>query len=324
MQNISDVHPRLQKKVAQLIELCKKNGITIGITECFRTVQEQNALYAQGRTTPGHIVTNASGTSYRSMHQWGVAFDFCLRMDVDKDGSISDDAFNDSTGLFEKVGALGKTLGLEWGGDWTSIKDRPHFQLPDWGSTATKLINTYGTPDKFRATWPQTDATVTIPKTTSTSTTYSTTSTYATVTATSGVNFRSTPGGAKMFAIANGKRVSVIKKGSEWTRVSYEGKKGYVATKYLTFSSVEKSAAKNGKIDGAKSFSKSYKHTYKTVSNLNLRTGAGTNKNIILTIPKGSSVKCYGYYTSASGVIWLLVAYGKYTGFVSIKYLSQR
>ena len=153
MRNVSQLHPELQKKVVKLQKECLKAGIKIKIGECFRTVAEQNALYAKGRTVPGSIVTNAKGNSYSSMHQWGVAFDFFLDMDVDKDGKTSDDAFNNATKMFNKVGAIGKKLGLEWGGDWKSIKDLPHFQLPDWGSTASQLKNKYGTPEKFKETW---------------------------------------------------------------------------------------------------------------------------------------------------------------------------
>ena len=153
MRNVSQLHPDLQKKVIKLQEECKKQGIIIGIGECFRTVAEQDALYAKGRTKPGNKVTNAQGKTYSSMHQWGVAFDFYLKMDVDKDGKISDDAFNNATKLFNKVGAIGKKLGLEWGGDWKSPVDLPHFQLPNWGSTASKLKSAYGIPDKFMATW---------------------------------------------------------------------------------------------------------------------------------------------------------------------------
>lgn len=152
-RNITDLHPRLQAKIAELKEKCSAQGIEIGISECLRTVAEQDALYAKGRTEVGSIVTNCKGYSYSSMHQWGVAFDFYLKVDVDGDGEIADDAFNNSTGLFEKVGAIGQSIGLEWGGSWKSLKDRPHFQLPDWGSTASKLKSTYGTPDKFFATW---------------------------------------------------------------------------------------------------------------------------------------------------------------------------
>lgn len=154
MRNVSQLHPKLKKKAVKLQKECLKAGIKIKIGECVRTVAEQNALYAKGRNgVPGPIVTKAKGTDYKSMHQWYIAFDVFLVMDVDRDGSVKDDAFNNATGLFNKVGAIGKKLGLEWGGDWKSIKDLPHFQLPDWGSTATQLKKKYGTPEKFKETW---------------------------------------------------------------------------------------------------------------------------------------------------------------------------
>ena len=153
MRDIKALHPELQKKYAQLIKLCAKKGITIGVAECLRTKAEQDALYAKGRTAPGKIVTNAKGSSYSSMHQWGVAFDFYLKTDIDGDGQISDDAYNNAKKTFNQVGALAKSIGLEWGGDWKSIKDLPHIQLKDWGSTASKLKAKYGTPEKFMETW---------------------------------------------------------------------------------------------------------------------------------------------------------------------------
>lgn len=156
MRDVKALHPDLQKKIAELQKLCKKNGITIGIAECLRTKAEQDALYAKGRSKPGAKVTNAKGTSYSSMHQWGVAFDFYLIMDIDGDGKTSDDAYNNAKKTFNKVGALGKQVGLEWGGDWKSIKDLPHLQLKDWGSTTAKLKAKYGTPEKFMKTWPGT------------------------------------------------------------------------------------------------------------------------------------------------------------------------
>lgn len=149
MRDTKALHPELQIKIALLQSECKKHGIIIGIGECLRTKAEQDDLYAKGRTKPGKIVTNAKGNTYSSMHQWGVAADIYLKMDVDGDGSTADDAFNNSTGLFNKVGQIGQGIGLEWGGAWKSIKDLPHFQLPNWGSTPAKLKATYGTPAKF-------------------------------------------------------------------------------------------------------------------------------------------------------------------------------
>lgn len=152
-RDITKLHPRLQQKAAELIELCKKNGISIKISECYRTVEEQNELYAKGRTAPGSIVTNAKGTSYSSQHQWGIAFDFYLDMDIDGDGKKSDDAFNNKKSTFNKVGKLAKSIGLGWGGDWTSPVDLPHVYLPDWGKTTGELKKKYGTPSSFKKTW---------------------------------------------------------------------------------------------------------------------------------------------------------------------------
>lgn len=146
MRDISQLHPVLQEKLRQVEKACGERGLPIGIGECIRTVEEQNELYAQGRTKPGQIVTNAKGTSYSSMHQWGVAFDFYR-----KDGK---GAYEDGDGFFGKVGAIGKEFGLEWGGDWKSITDKPHFQLPDWGSTPKELKKQYKTPQAFMQTWP--------------------------------------------------------------------------------------------------------------------------------------------------------------------------
>ena len=76
MRDITLCHPRLQALTAQLVDKCVGAGLPIKIGESFRSVAEQDALYAQGRTQPGSIVTNARGSSYSSQHQWGIAADF--------------------------------------------------------------------------------------------------------------------------------------------------------------------------------------------------------------------------------------------------------
>ena len=146
-RDITMCHPQLQLLAKKLITECKKQGLIVKLGECFRSVAEQDALYAQGRTTKGSIVTNARGTSYSSMHQWGVAFDV-----IRNDGK---GAYNDSDNWFSKEAKIGKSLGLEWGGDWTSPIDKPHFQLPQWGSTPTKLKKLYGNVNNFKKTWNQ-------------------------------------------------------------------------------------------------------------------------------------------------------------------------
>lgn len=143
-RDITQLHPTLQTKIAQLKTLCEQNDLELGIGECFRTVEEQEALYAQGRTTPGNIVSNARGTSYSSQHQWGIAFDFFKNV---KGQEYSDNTF------FTKVANLAKSIGLAWGGDWSGFIDKPHLYLPDYGSTTAILKSRYGTFEDFKATW---------------------------------------------------------------------------------------------------------------------------------------------------------------------------
>lgn len=342
MRDINQLHPRARELALKLQATCASQGIIIAIGECFRSVAEQDALYAQGRTKPGPKVTNCSGSTYSSMHQWGVAFDFYLKMDVDGDGSVSDDAFNDATGLFERVGAIGQSLGLEWGGSWTSIKDRPHFQLPDWGSTATRLKSTYGNFDNFKRTWGGSSSNSSTSNSVPAASPAPANPAYGigTITASSGVNVRSAPDSSnpanKIGAIPNGKTVKIIKLnasnsgGLTWAQISYGNITGYVAQKYINITKYPKDTTKGttsyskSAVDSAASENPALAGTYKTTANLNLRTGAGTKKDIILTIPKGGSVQNYGFYTTCGGTQWLLVAYGKYEGFVSTGYLKKK
>ena len=67
MRDITRLHPELQMKIRELMSLCEENNLKIGISECLRTAEEQNELYAKGRTKPGRIVTNANGSEYLSM-----------------------------------------------------------------------------------------------------------------------------------------------------------------------------------------------------------------------------------------------------------------
>jgi len=147
MRDITLCHPRLQELAKKLVEECNQQGLKIKIGETLRTKAEQDALYAQGRTKPGSIVTNAPGKSYSSYHQWGTAFDFFRN-----DGK---GAYYDNDGFFAKVGQIGVSIGLEWGGNWKSIQDRPHFQLPDWGSSTSGIKKLFRTPEEFMKTWVQ-------------------------------------------------------------------------------------------------------------------------------------------------------------------------
>lgn len=115
---MSDLHPILETKLNRLVQKMAESGWVVAVQSGYRSIEAQNKLYAQGRTKPGKRVTNAKGG--RSYHNFGIAADVVFKVN----GKWSwDDKLP-----WNKLGEEGKALGLEWGGDWKSIKDRPHFQ----------------------------------------------------------------------------------------------------------------------------------------------------------------------------------------------------
>ena len=151
--DMSLLHPRFAEKLQELEAQCSVRGLVLGFSTGYRSAAEQDALYAQGRTAPGSIVTNARG-GY-SQHNWGIAADFFQNIV----GHAYDEWF------FDTVGPMAEALGLGWGGRWTDFVDRPHLYLPDWGDMPTALINAYGLHgyDVFRATWGSSSGTPSVP-----------------------------------------------------------------------------------------------------------------------------------------------------------------
>jgi peptidoglycan L-alanyl-D-glutamate endopeptidase CwlK len=149
MRDIKLLHHKLKAKCLQLISLSKQNGIDIMITQTLRNQQEQNDLYAQGRTKPGKIVTKCKHP--QSPHCWGLAFDFAVM----KNGQV---VWTDAA-AYQKVGQLAKSLGLFWGGDFKTFVDMPHIEDPEFviGQSVNNLLKKYRTPEKFMATWKDKD-----------------------------------------------------------------------------------------------------------------------------------------------------------------------
>lgn len=112
--------------------------------------------------------------------------------------------------------------------------------------------------------------------------------------------------------------------------LSVNGKymRGYAIPKYDAEPSTVTPTTTMKAKDAAKSYLKSLSGTYKvTASALNVRNGAGITKKKMVAIPKGTTVKCYGYYTSVLGTKWLYIQFTyknvTYTGFASSKYLKK-
>ena len=128
---IATLLPEVRPYARALVHRAESMAITIKVISGLRTYAEQNALYAKGRTKPGAVVTNARG-GY-SNHNFGIAFDI---------GVFRGTTYIPESSQYKAIGAIGTGLGLDWGGNWTSIKDEPHFQLrPSWaGGTEREML----------------------------------------------------------------------------------------------------------------------------------------------------------------------------------------
>lgn len=150
MRDLNLLHPEVKAKAEQLVQLAKdKLGLRIIITQTLRSAEEQASYYAQGRVALAEVnrirktaglgpiteaenkkkVTNAK-TSADSFHGYGLAFDFAVTDASGKTiGWNGSDWNTNKVDDWTEIGKLGQSIGLEWGGDWKTLKDIPHFQF---------------------------------------------------------------------------------------------------------------------------------------------------------------------------------------------------
>lgn len=129
-RDLKDLHPHVRLLALDFIEQCRKENIDVLIYCTYRSNQEQDDLYAQGRTKPGKIVTYARGGQSRHNHTLkdrpaSLAFD-CVPLRGGK--PVWGRTLPEDLKLWQKVGKIGKSVGLKWAGDWTRFKEFPHFE----------------------------------------------------------------------------------------------------------------------------------------------------------------------------------------------------
>lgn len=128
--NDKNLDKDVASKTREVIKEMYKAGVFVGVSAGYRSNAEQDELYKQGRTKAGAIVTNAKGGE--SNHNFGVAVDL---FQYSKDGT---EAIFENDSAFQKIVKAMKKKGFDWGGDWRSFKDTPHFQLYDAVSGESK------------------------------------------------------------------------------------------------------------------------------------------------------------------------------------------
>lgn len=127
---LNGVHPDLVKVMHEAI---KDTPVDFTITDGVRTLSQQRALYAKGRTTAGSVVTNADGVTNKSNHQvkaggYGYAVDLYPYVNGEVDYNDSGDNLRV---IAAHIKAVAKCMSVKigWGGDWQGSWDKPHFEL---------------------------------------------------------------------------------------------------------------------------------------------------------------------------------------------------
>ena len=128
-RSLDDLIIPAKERVEHFLSLCKDSGIDLLVTSTYRDNESQQALYEQGRTTAGKVVTNAKAGD--SWHNWRCAVDVVPMVNGKPD-------WDGSHPIWVKVGELGQQAGLEWAGEWRTFKELAHFQYTG-GLTLTDL-----------------------------------------------------------------------------------------------------------------------------------------------------------------------------------------
>ncbi len=119
-KHIASLSIRAQREARLFMHRALGHGISVKIISGTRTYEEQDKLYRQGRYgNPGKVVTNARGG--RSNHNFGIAWDIGI---FRENGSYSTDSKD-----YNNLAVYAKSDALEWGGDWQSFVDPPHYQV---------------------------------------------------------------------------------------------------------------------------------------------------------------------------------------------------
>ena len=108
----------------EFLNLCHANKFNVQVTSGSRTVDEQDNLYALGRTKAGRIITNAKGG--QSAHNYGIAMDVVV---INRLGECDwrFETYEMIAKLAQENGLMEK--GLFWAGEWKTFKEAVHFDL---------------------------------------------------------------------------------------------------------------------------------------------------------------------------------------------------
>lgn len=131
-RNLKTLTPAAERQARKWLAACRESGLNVVVICGTRTFAEQAQIYAQGRTSPGPIVTHAKPGS--SFHNFGCAWDFVIFPQVGPAGGIGEPQWGSPD--MTKAGMIAESQGLVWGGHFKSPVDTPHVQTLPVGDLA--------------------------------------------------------------------------------------------------------------------------------------------------------------------------------------------
>ena len=128
-EKIETLHPKIRQLVKNfLLQVENELRLQLKITHAFRSFKIQQQVYDKGRIHPGKIVSYAKpGQSY---HNYGLAFDVKPDLTLEEIEKFP---------YWDRIGRIGISLGLEWGGNFKNFYDKRHFQK-SFGYHHTELL----------------------------------------------------------------------------------------------------------------------------------------------------------------------------------------
>ncbi len=136
-RRLEDLNPIMRVLVTAFLKKAEEQGIPVVITSTYRDAECQNKYF----NAKPPVTTVRGNYSY---HQWRVAADI-----VPRDEKGNPTWSPKDPGVWNRLGEIGKSVGLEWGGSWSGFVDKPHYQCT-FGFTCNDFIKGVPVPTQVK------------------------------------------------------------------------------------------------------------------------------------------------------------------------------
>ena len=135
-RSLDHLHPAFRPLVDNWLAKCEAAGLDILVTCTYRSADEQQRLYEQGRTMPGKVVTNAKPG--QSAHNFSLPGNKPASLALDFVPLVNGKpVWDNKHPHWARAGELAVASGMEWAGHWKRFRELPHVQHGEWKNIIT-------------------------------------------------------------------------------------------------------------------------------------------------------------------------------------------